>query len=71
MGYRFQVDNSSRTVAIVVFDDYKRFGGPLVATTVTSRSGGEVQTFHYASVAYDPIADSAFALPSPVRALLK
>jgi hypothetical protein len=69
-GYRFQVDNSSGAVATVQFQDYKSFGGPLVATKVTSRSGDHWRTFTYASVSYAPVADSVFDLPQAVKALL-
>jgi hypothetical protein len=69
-GYRFQVDNSSGAVATVQFQDYKSFGGPLVATKVTSRSGARWRTFTYTSVSYAPVADSVFDLPQAVKALL-
>ena len=69
-GYRFQVDDSSGAVAIVLFQDYKSFRGPLVATKVTSRSGDHWRTFTYQSVTYQPVADSVFELPQPVKALL-
>jgi len=70
-GYRFQADNSSGRLAIVLFQDYKSFGGPLVATKVSSRSGDESQTFTYESVTYETLADSVFELPKAVKALLK
>jgi len=69
-GYRFQADNSSGAVATVQFQDYKSFGGPLVATKVTSRSGDRWRTFTYKSVSYAPVADSVFELPQAVKALL-
>jgi hypothetical protein len=69
-GYRYQVDNSSGAVAIVLFQDYKSFGGPLIATRVTSRSGDRWRTFTYTSVSYAPVADSVFELPQAVKALL-
>jgi hypothetical protein len=68
-GYRFQVDNASGAVATVHFQDYKSFGGPLVATKVTSRSGDRWRTFTYKSVSYEPVADSVFDLPQAVKAL--
>jgi len=71
VGYRFQVDNASKNVAIVVFDDYKNFGGPLVATKNTSRSGDQTQTFLYKAISYETISDSIFELPPAVKALLK
>jgi hypothetical protein len=69
-GYRFQADDSSGATTIVLFQDYKRFGGPLIATKVTSRSGDHWQTFTYQSVSYVPLADSVFELPPAVKALL-
>ena len=71
VGYRFQVDSASKTVAIVTFDDYKSFGGPLVATKTRSRSAGQSQTFIYKSISYAPLADSVFDLPDTVKTLLK
>ena len=49
----------------------KTFGGPLMATKNTSRSGDHSQTFTYETVSYEPLADSIFELPSTVRALVK
>jgi hypothetical protein len=71
VGYRFQVDSASKAVAIVLFDDYKNFGGPLVATKNTSRSGDHFQTMTYKSVSYEPLTDSLFELPQAVKALVK
>ena len=71
VGYRFQVDNASKNLAVVVFDDYKNFGGPLVATKNTSRSGDQSQTFIYNSVSYEPVADHVFDLPEAIKAKLK
>ncbi|MFY9906446.1 MAG: hypothetical protein WAK62_14935 [Terriglobales bacterium] len=71
VGYRFQVDTKSLAVAITLFEDYKNFGGPLVATKIISRSGDQSQTFTYKSVSYEPLADSVFALPPAVKALLR
>jgi outer membrane lipoprotein-sorting protein len=70
-GYRFQVDTASAAVASVVFQDYKSFGGLLVAMKTTSRSGDHSQTFTYKSVSYEALPDSMFELPSAVKALLK
>ncbi len=71
VGYRFQVDNASKKIAIVTFDDYKSFGGPLVATKNMSRSADQSRTFIYESISYDPLADSLFDLPEAVKTLLK
>jgi hypothetical protein len=70
-GYRFQADNSSPTVTIALFQDYKNFGGPLVATKLTFRTGDRVQNITYTSVGYAPLEDSVFELPPAVKALLK
>ena len=69
-GYRFQADDSSGTIVIVLFEDYKSFGGPLIATKITSRSGDQRRTFTYKTVNYAPLANSVFDLPKAVRALL-
>lgn len=55
---------------IVRFDDYRNFGGPLMATKITSRSGDHSQTFTYESVSCEALDDSIFELPpavSPVQ----
>jgi hypothetical protein len=70
-GYRFQADDKSAAVSILLFQDYKNFGGPMVATKLISRTGDRVRTFTITSVSYDPIADSVFDLPPAVRALMK
>ena len=71
-GYRFQSDQqSSSSVTITRFEDYKSFGGPLVATKVVSRIGQSIQTVTFSSVSYEPLADSLFELPQSVKALLK
>ena len=69
-GYRFQADDSSPAVTIAVFQDYKNFGGPLVATKLTFRTGDHVQTFSYKSITYEPLADSLFEVPQAVKALM-
>ena len=70
-GYRFQVDDGSGKIAIALFDDYKNFGGPLVATKNTFRVGDHSQTFLYKSISYDTLPDSMFELPPSVKALMK
>ncbi len=55
----------------MTFDDYKNFGGPLVATKNMSRSDDQSRTFIYKSISYDPLADSLFDLPDTVKTLLK
>jgi hypothetical protein len=71
-GYRFQSDNSvSAATTTLVFQDYKSFGGPLVAAKNINRTGDRTQTITYTSVSYDPLDDSLFELPQSIRALLK
>jgi len=71
VGYRFQSDDKNSIPTILVFDDYKSFGGPLVATRQTGRQGDQSQTTTVISVSYEPLAASMFDLPAPVKALLK
>ena len=70
VGYRFE-DDASKAIRIVRFDDYRNFGGPLMATKNTSRSGDHSQTFFYEAVSYEPLNDSIFELPQAVKALVK
>jgi outer membrane lipoprotein-sorting protein len=71
VGYRFQADDKSKTVAVAVFEDYKKFGGPLIATKRTTKVGDHSQTFLFELVSYEPIADSVFDLPAAVKAVVK
>jgi hypothetical protein len=71
-GYRFQSDaSSSAETTALLFQEYKLFGGPLVATKMITRTGDRMQTFTVTSVSYEPLADSIFDLPNDVKALLK
>ena len=70
VGYRFE-DDASKATWIVLFENYKSFGGPLIATRNTNRSGNQSQTFSYESVSYEPIDDSLFELPPAIKALPK
>jgi len=70
-GYRFQSDDSSAAPVTALFQDYRNFGGPLVATKWTTLSGDHTQSFLFKSVSYEPFADSIFELPPAVKALLK
>lgn len=70
VGYRFE-DDATKATWIVVFDDYKNFGGLLMATKNISRSGDRTRTFTYESVSYEPLDDSLFELPPAVKALMK
>jgi hypothetical protein len=70
-GYRFESDDSSKTLTFILLEDYKNFGGPLIATRKITRSHNQSQTFIYKSVSYEPLPDSIFELPPPVKALVK
>jgi hypothetical protein len=71
-GYRFQADQSdSKKIVVLVFSDYKSFGGPKVATKQVVRSGDFSRTTMLKSVSYEPLDDSIFELPAPVKVLLK
>jgi hypothetical protein len=70
-GYRYQSDASSSATTTALFQEYKRFGGPLVATKMIFRTGDRRQTFTVTSVSYKPLTDSIFDLPDAVKALLK
>ena len=70
-GYRFQSDNSPSAVVItLLFQDYKSFGGPLVATRNITRRGQDTQTVRFTSVSYEPLDESMFELPAAVKALI-
>jgi hypothetical protein len=71
VGYRFESDDASKTIAIALFQDYKNFGGPLMATKNVERAGDQSTTFTYKSVSYEPLADSLFELPEAVKRLMK
>jgi len=69
-GYRYQSDSSSSAaVTTLLFQEYKSFGGPLVATKIISRTGDKTQTIRFTSVSYGPLEDSIFELPQAVKAL--
>jgi len=70
VGYRFQSDDKNSIPTIIVFDNYKSFGGPLVATRQTGRQGDQRQSTTVTSVSYEPLADFLFELPATVKALL-
>jgi hypothetical protein len=71
VGYRFQSDDKTSADTVVVFDDYKSFGGPLVPTKQIDRQGKQTQTTIVTSVSYEPLPDSMFELPAAVKARLK
>jgi len=71
VGYRYESDDASKTISIDLFQDYKSFGGPLMATKNVSRTGDRSQTFTYKSVSYEPLSDSLFELPETIKRLMK
>jgi hypothetical protein len=71
VGYRFEADDTSKTLTTALFQDYKSFGGPLIATRNISRTEDHSQTFTYESVSYEPLPDSMFELPEAVKRLMK
>jgi hypothetical protein len=56
--------------ATETFEEYKDFGGVLMAAKNTHREGGEVSIFRITSVTYDDVSDDVFALPEAVKAAL-
>jgi len=71
LGYRFEADDSSKTLTFAIFEEYRNFGGPLIATRNTTRAGKNSRTFTYKSVSYAPLADSILGLAPAVKALVK
>lgn len=71
VGYRFQSDTADGGVATEVFEDYKSFGGPMVPTKRTSRSGDQWETFTLDSVSYEPVSDLLFKPPQAVKTQLR
>ena len=71
VGYRFQADDKSAATTFLILDDYKSFGGPMVATKETVRQNGQSQITTITSVSYEPIPTSMFDLPAAVKALQK
>jgi hypothetical protein len=71
VGYRYESDDASKTIEIALFQDYKSFGGPLMATKNVTRTGDRSGTFIYKSVSYEPLGDSLFELPEAVKRLMK
>jgi outer membrane lipoprotein-sorting protein len=69
-GYRYEADDSSKTITILTFEDYKKIGGRLVATRQTLHTGDHIRTFTMKSVSYEPIEDSVFDLPAAVKVLV-
>jgi hypothetical protein len=71
VGYRFESDDASKTITIALFQEYKNFGGPLMATKIVFRTGDQSGTRVYESVSYEPLADSLFEPPEAIKRLIK
>ena len=71
VGYRFESDDAAKTITIALFQDYKNFGGPLMATKVVFRTGDRSGSRTYKSVNYEPLADSLFEPPEAIKRLVK
>jgi len=69
-GYRYESDDGTSRLTVLVFDDYKRVGARLVPTRMTIRTGDKTRTFIATSVSDARLPDSMFALPDAVKALL-
>jgi hypothetical protein len=68
VGYKFNTAwRGGNGDATAIFEDYKDFGGVLVATKNTSRDGNDVSVFTITSVTYDDVDDAVFALPEAVQ----
>jgi hypothetical protein len=63
--------HARRTVSILLFQDYKNFSKPMVATKLISCTGDRMRRVTITSMSYEPIADSVFDLLPAVSALLK
>lgn len=70
-GYKFNTAwRGGAGAATALFEDYKAFGGVLMATRSTSREGGQVSVFLITSVTWDDVPEATFELPTAVRAAL-
>ena len=72
IGYRFASDSTDDPVMnVVLFENYKSFGGPLVPTRITAKHGDTVhRIITITSVSYSALDDSIFDLPEPVKSLV-
>jgi len=71
VGYRFQSDDQKSAATVLVFANYKDFGGPLVSTKQIGRQGSQTQTVTVTAVSYEALPDSVFELPPAIKALLR
>jgi hypothetical protein len=56
--------------ATTVVSEYGRFGAIMVPTKVVQRAMGMMQLMNIVSVEYDTVADSVFAIPPEIQALV-
>ncbi len=56
---------------VFVFGEYKNFGGVLLATRIVQRVMGVEQIMTVSAVEHDKVDAAAFALPAPIKALVK
>lgn len=56
---------------VATMREYKPFGNVKVPTVILQRSIGLLQTFRVATTEFDVVPESAFALPAPVKALIR
>lgn len=68
IGYAFNTAwRGGNGAATATFEDYRDFGGILMAARTTTRDGNDLSIFFVTSVSYDDVDDSTFALPQAVR----
>jgi hypothetical protein len=68
LGYAFNTAwRGGKGTATATFEDYRDFGGVLVATKTTSRDGDDVSVDVMESVTFDDVDDAVFVLPEAVQ----
>jgi hypothetical protein len=72
-GFRMNSSSSMGTVpgVVTVLDAYKNFGGLLEPSVARQRAMGMESVLTVENISYDPIPDTAFALPPEIKALVK
>jgi hypothetical protein len=69
-GLRYDEKGPMGTVPVtMIFDEYREFGGVMVASKVTQRTATLSLVQKTTSVEFDAVADSMFALPPAIKAL--
>lgn len=68
IGYAFNTAwRGGNGAATATFEDYRDFGGVLMAAKTITRDGNSLSVFSITLISYDDVDDSIFALPQPVR----